>query len=85
MRDNEPLTLRPTYCGKPHRTVDGLPLAHRCRVLPPEALRAEASGESHTAFLLFARQAAAGQMASHSSRSMSRHAVAGVWKVRRGH
>jgi len=75
MRDNEPLSFRPTYCGKPHRTVDGLPLAHRCRVLPPQALRAEASGESHTALLLFARQAAAGHMASH----------AGVWKVRRGH
>ncbi len=29
------------YCGKLHRTADGVPLAHACRVLLPEFLEAE--------------------------------------------
>jgi hypothetical protein len=30
------------YCGRRHRTSDGVPIAHRCRVLAPAFLRAEA-------------------------------------------
>jgi hypothetical protein len=40
-----PRTWFTQYCGKPHRTADGAPIAHRCRVLPPEALRAEIDGD----------------------------------------
>lgn len=29
------------YCGKHHRTTDGVPLGHACRVLLPEFLEAE--------------------------------------------
>lgn len=32
---------RTLYCGKPHRTLDGVPVAHSCRVLAPEYLEAE--------------------------------------------
>jgi hypothetical protein len=74
MRDGEPLSTWPSYCGKPHRTEDGLPLSHRCRVLPPEALRAAANGEEGLALRLYAGRAAAGELEGH----------AGVWKVRRG-
>jgi hypothetical protein len=37
VRDGDPLVTTPRYCGMPHRATDGLPLAHRCRVLPVEA------------------------------------------------
>ena len=73
MRDGEPLSTRPAYCGKPHRTLDGIPLAHRCRVIPPEALRAELWGDNPRAVRIFAKYAAAGQVKPH----------AGVWKLRR--
>jgi hypothetical protein len=29
------------YCGRPHRTSDGVPVGHACRVLLPEFLEAE--------------------------------------------
>lgn len=29
------------YCGRRHRRADGIPIAHPCRVLAPEFLRAE--------------------------------------------
>jgi hypothetical protein len=29
------------YCGKRHRIADGVPVGHRCRVLPPRFLEAE--------------------------------------------
>lgn len=35
---NEQWTI---YCGKPHRTADGVPIGHACRVLPREYLEAE--------------------------------------------
>ena len=73
MCDSEPLTTRPSYCGKPHRTTDGVPLAHRCCVLPPEALRAELWGDHEAAIRLFSARAAAGQITPH----------AGFWKIRR--
>lgn len=34
----EQLTI---YCGKPHRTSDGVPVEHACRVLLPAFLEAE--------------------------------------------
>jgi hypothetical protein len=73
MRDGTPLTLFTSFCGRPHRVADGLPLAHACRVLPPEALQAEADSNLATARHLFARRAAAGPLIEH----------AGVWKTRR--
>ena len=73
MRDNEPLSSLSSYCGKPHRIVDGLPLAHACRVLPPDAVQAELWGDQPQAVRIFAARAAGGQLSQH----------AGVWKVRR--
>ncbi len=32
---------RTIYCGKPHRTADGVPIDHACRVLPRDYLEAE--------------------------------------------
>jgi len=57
----------------PHRVVDGVPLAHRCRVLPAEALLAELRGQSVEALQMFSSRAAAGSLAAHP----------GLWKVRR--
>ena len=34
-----------TYCNKPHRLKDGMPIDHECRVIPPEALQLEMKGE----------------------------------------
>lgn len=38
-------TLETLYCNKPHRLSDGQPVGHRCRVLPPEILKAEQEGD----------------------------------------
>ena len=73
MRDSEPLTARPRYCGMPHRTTDGVPLAHACRVLPPDAVRAEVRGDLARAIRVFAARAAGGRLEPHP----------GVWKTRR--
>ena len=73
MRDNEPLVTAPSYCHKPHRALDGVPLAHGCRVLPPDALLAELRGDRTGAVRIFATCAAAGRVARH----------AGLWKLRR--
>ncbi|HSD22153.1 MAG TPA: hypothetical protein VLC54_19030 [Anaeromyxobacter sp.] len=32
---------RTIYCGARHRTTDGAPIAHNCRILAPEYLEAE--------------------------------------------
>jgi len=37
------------YCGRVHRLSDGVPLAHRCRVLDPRFLRAERANEYEVA------------------------------------
>lgn len=42
------------YCGKPHRLIDGAPLAHKCHVIPPESLSAAVRGEFQQAISLFA-------------------------------
>jgi hypothetical protein len=73
MRDGEPLVVSPTYCGLPHRITDGVPVAHRCQVLPPDALLAEHRGQNTLAVHLFANRAAAGKLEPHP----------GVWKLRR--
>jgi hypothetical protein len=73
MRDGEPLVMRPRYCGMPHRATDGLPVAHACRVLPADAIRAEFRGHTDLALRLFASEAAAGRLPQHP----------GLWKHRR--
>lgn len=37
-------TLKPGFCGKPHRIEDGKPLGHACFVLQPALLEDEANG-----------------------------------------
>ncbi len=34
-----------TYCNFAHSLVDGEPIDHECRVIPPEALEAERDGD----------------------------------------
>ena len=34
-----------TYCNFAHRVEDGKPIQHECRIIPPEALRAEMKGD----------------------------------------
>lgn len=34
-----------TFCNFGHRVFDGKPVAHECRIIPPEALRAEMDGD----------------------------------------
>ena len=33
-----------TYCNHAHRVRDGKPINHECRIIPPDALRAEIEG-----------------------------------------
>jgi hypothetical protein len=61
------------YCGRPHQIIDGLPIAHRCRVVPPEAIAAALRGDFQRAISVFATAAAKGPLPEHS----------GVWKLRR--
>lgn len=72
-RDGEPLVISPSYCGMPHRVTDGLPVAHRCRVLPAQAILAEYRGDFDRALRIFASRAAVGRIEPHP----------GVWKRRR--
>jgi hypothetical protein len=60
------------YCGKPHRP-DGVPLAHACRVLPPESMTAALKGNFSQAVAILARDAARGPLPAHE----------GVWRFRR--
>lgn len=34
-----------TYCNFAHRLRDGKPIQHECRIIPPDALKAEMKGE----------------------------------------
>ena len=61
------------YCGKPHRISDGAPVAHRCRILPADAIEAALEGQFEKAIHTMARAAAAGPLLTH----------AGIWKLRR--
>ena len=69
-REGLPRSWFTRYCGKPHRTADGLPLAHRCRVLPPAALRAEIDGDLKRAVQILVKS---GPTVEHG----------GVWHLRR--
>ena len=61
------------FCGRLHRIVDGLPVAHKCRILPAESITAAINGDFERAVSLMARAAANGPLPEHS----------GIWKVRR--
>lgn len=43
-----------SYCNKAHRVSDGKPVLHECRVIPPEALRAEMQGDIDEAVSIIA-------------------------------
>jgi len=45
MVDQLPELYCTTYCNKPHRVRDGMPVNHECRVLPHEVLKAEIDGD----------------------------------------
>ena len=61
------------FCGKPHRVIDGLPIAHSCRIVPPESISAAIRGDFAGAVTLLAQAAARGPLPDHP----------GVWKTRR--
>jgi len=43
------------YCGESHRTSDGVPVEHSCRVLDPEYLKAERDKDYERAVELLER------------------------------
>jgi hypothetical protein len=61
------------FCGRLHRILDGLPVAHRCKVLPAESITAAINGDLERAVSLMAQVAAQGPLPEHC----------GIWKVRR--
>ena len=61
------------FCGRLHRIIDGLPVAHKCRILPADSISAAINGDLEKAISLLARAAAQGPLTEHS----------GLWKVRR--
>jgi hypothetical protein len=50
------------YCGRLHRIIDGLPVAHRCRILPTDSITAAINGDFEGAVSLMARAAAKGPL-----------------------
>ena len=66
-------TVKTRYCGLPHLLKTGEPVAHSCKVLPADALTAEADGRFLIAARILARSAATKPLASHP----------GIWKLRR--
>jgi hypothetical protein len=44
-RERECFYYVSSYCNQSHRTIDGKPVEHECRIIPPAALRAEAEGD----------------------------------------
>jgi len=44
-----------SYCNKPHRTSDGVPVNHECYVLSPKALRLEREGHYSEAQAILSR------------------------------
>ena len=65
-------TVRTRFCGLPH-LLSGEPVAHSCKVLPADALTAEADGRFLIAARILARSAAGKPLPPH----------AGIWKLRR--
>jgi hypothetical protein len=57
----------------PHRLTDGVPIAHPCKQLPVEALRAELKGDKAGAARIFGKVAARGPLPEST----------GTWKIRR--
>jgi hypothetical protein len=67
------VTITTKFCGMPHQIASGLPVAHRCKVLPVEAIAAEAQGRFLIAAGIMARCAATGPLPVHP----------GIWRIRR--
>ena len=65
-------TVRTRFCGLPHLPT-GEPVAHACKVLPADALTAEADGRFLIAARILARNASGKPLPSHP----------GIWKLRR--
>jgi hypothetical protein len=61
------------FCGRLHQIIDGLPIAHRCRVIPPDAIAAAIRGDFARAVTLLAQAAARGPLPNHP----------GIWRLRR--
>jgi antirestriction protein ArdC len=61
------------FCGKPHRLIDGAPVAHSCLVLPVESITAAVRVDFDQAIGILARAASEGPLPEH----------AGVWRLRR--
>jgi hypothetical protein len=61
------------FCLKPHRLIDGAPLAHRCRVLPPESIAAAIVGDFDRAIKILSQAASKGPLQEHS----------GIWRLKR--
>jgi hypothetical protein len=61
------------FCRKPHRVIDGVPVAHRCQVIPPESISAAIRGDFKRATTLLAKAAAKGRLPDHP----------GIWRLRR--
>jgi len=61
------------FCGRLHRIIDGLPVAHKCRILPADSITAAIDGDFERAVSLMAGAAAKGPLPEHS----------GVWMLRR--
>jgi hypothetical protein len=61
------------FCGRLHRIIDGLPVAHKCRILPADSITAAINGDFKKAVSIMARAAAKGPLREHG----------GVWKLRR--
>ena len=72
-KTREPESAFVPFCGRLHRIIDGLPIAHRCRILPAGSIIAAINGDLEKAISLMAGAAAKGPLPEHS----------GVWKVRR--
>jgi hypothetical protein len=49
------MNQRTIFCGKLHRTKDGVPVAHACRVVEPDYLHAERAQEYGRAATLLER------------------------------
>ncbi len=65
-------TVTTRYCGLPH-LISGEPVAHSCKVLPADALTAEANGRFLIATRILARSASSKPLPPHP----------GIWKLRR--
>jgi hypothetical protein len=61
------------FCQKPHRLLDGVPIAHQCRIVPPESISAAIAGDFNRAVTLLAQAAARGPLPDHP----------GIWRLRR--